>query len=252
MELNESFIEPDWPLPENVRALCTTRLGGQSLPPFDSFNLGAHVGDSPNHVQQNRSKLAAQCGLSQNGLQWLDQVHGSCVCEAQADGVVREADASFARVPETACVIMTADCLPILLCDKQGKQVAAIHAGWRSLCSGVVEATLATFMQSSAITVWLGPAIGPSAFEVGQDVVDAFISESRGRAEAIRDAFSPIVGQEGKWLADLYSLARIRLQLQGISDIYGGSHCTLTNATQFYSYRRDGVTGRMASLIWMT
>ncbi|WP_250656796.1 peptidoglycan editing factor PgeF [Alkalimarinus coralli] len=252
MTLDESFIVPEWPLPENVRALCTTRLGGQSLPPFDSFNLGTHVGDSPNHVQQNRSKLAAQCGLSQNSLQWLNQVHGNRVCEAQVDGIVREADASFARVRETACVIMTADCLPVLLSDKQGKQVAAIHAGWRSLCSGVIEATLSTFRQSSTVTAWLGPAIGPSAFEVGQDVVDAFTSASCGYAEATHKAFSPIEGQDGKWLADLYSLARIRLWSQGISDIYGGGHCTLTNATQFYSYRRNGVTGRMASLIWMT
>ncbi|MFD2231541.1 peptidoglycan editing factor PgeF [Alkalimarinus sediminis] len=245
---------PDWPLPNNVRALTTTRLGGFSLPPYDSFNLGCHVGDDLEHVQRNRNKLAAQCGLSVNRLQWLNQVHGSVACEALPDEVVRDADASYTRIKNTVCVIMTADCLPILFCDKQGRQVAAVHAGWRGLAGGVIESTLATFPAPLQVSAWLGPAIGPSAFEVGRDVVDAFTAQpmSSEMLTLTQQAFAQSAIDSEKWFANLYLLARIRLRMQGVTDIYGGEYCTWSDESQFYSYRRSGTTGRMASLIWLT
>lgn len=254
MALDESFILPEWPLPKNVKALATTRLGGASLPPYDSFNLGGHVGDSFYHVQKNRNKLAAQCGLPISRLQWLSQVHGVVATEARSDGVLREADACYTSTKNTVCVIMTADCLPILLCDKQGRHVAAVHAGWRGLASGVIEETLATFPKPLCVTAWLGPAIGPSFFEVGRDVIDAFTSPPMPEEllQLTKQAFSPHETIKGKWFADLYSLARIRLQLVGVNDIYGGAFCTFSDEARFYSYRRSGTTGRMASLIWLT
>ena len=240
---------PEWQLPENVRALTTTRLGGVSGPPFNSFNLGAHVNDVAANVAQNRHKLAVQCGLPDTSLQWLNQTHGITVCEAKPDAIIRDADASYSTSQGVACVIMTADCLPVLLCDKQGRQVAAVHAGWRSLAGGIIEATLATFSQPLDVTAWLGPAIGPTAFEVGKDVVDAFCAKF---PESARSAFSPSPDTSNKWLADLNLLARIRLQSQGVTAISGGDFCTFNDESRFYSYRRDGQTGRMASLIWLT
>ena len=254
MTLNESFLIPDWPIPANVRALVTTRLGGVSLPPYDTFNLGDHVGDLPQCVLQNRQKLAAHCGLQDSNLQWLNQVHGKVACKALADGVTREADASYTRTKGVACVIMTADCLPVLLCDKQGTQVAAIHAGWRGLASGVIDEALAAFSQPSEVSVWLGPAIGPSAFEVGEDVIDAFTSTplSDKNLALTQKAFIPRAENPKKWLVDIYQLARIRLKSLGVNSIYGGEYCTWNNSDQFYSYRRHNITGRMASLIWLT
>ncbi len=246
---NNSFLTPEWPLPDNVRALTTTRLGGVTHHPFGAFNLGTHVNDDAALVAQNRSKLAKQCKLPVNALQWLNQTHGISVCEAEPDGRVREADASYSNSQSVACVIMTADCLPVLLCDKQGRQVAAVHAGWRSLAGGIIEATLATFPNPLDVTAWLGPAIGPTAFEVGKDVIDAFCINS---PESTKYAFSPHPNHPDKWLADLYLLARIRLHSLGVTAIYGGDFCTFNDESRFYSYRRDGQTGRMASLIWLT
>ena len=246
---NCSFITPEWPLPNNVKALATTRIGGVSNHPFDTFNLGMHVNDDVCDVSQNRSKLAAKCGLPGNALQWLNQVHGTTVCEAKPDAVIREADACYSTSMGVACVIMTADCLPLLLCDKKGRQVAAVHAGWRSLVGGIVEETLATFPQPLDVTVWLGPAIGPSAFEVGKDVMDAFCA---GPPALAKDAFLPCPNTPDKWFADLYLLARLRLQSLGVTDIYGGNFCTFNDESRFYSYRRDQQAGRMASLIWLT
>ncbi len=240
---------PEWPLPDNVKAITTTRLGGVSDYPFDSFNLGAHVNDNVCDVSRNRSKLAAECGLPDNALQWLNQVHGTTVCEAKSDTTIREADASYSSSKGVACVIMTADCLPVLLCDKQGRQVAAVHAGWRGLADGIIEEALATFPQPLNVTAWLGPAIGPSAFEVGKDVLDAFYAQFPGLP---KDTFSPCPNVPGKWLANLYLLARIRLQSLGVTDVYGGDFCTFNDESRFYSYRRDQQTGRMASLIWLT
>ncbi len=254
MASNESFIEPDWPAPVNVRSLTTTRLGGVSQAPYDSFNLGQHVNDSHINVVNNRRKLAEQCQLNGPALQWLNQVHGIDVCEAASDSVIREADATYSKAQGVACVIMTADCLPILLCNKQGTQVAAVHAGWRSLSAGVIEATLNTFADPSNVLAWLGPSIGPNHFEVGPDVVDAFkvwSIDTKISSSSIERAFSPSVHHKGKWLADLCLLARIRLHSLGVNDVYSEGGCTYSDEARFYSYRRDGQTGRMASLIWL-
>jgi len=243
-----SFITPDWPAPENVRALVTTRLGGVSQSPFDGFNLGLHVGDNPEHVLQNRRQLQ-QLLATPHAPQWLQQVHGCRVIQAKADIQVSEADACFTAGIGLPCSVMTADCLPVLFCTKNGDRVAAVHAGWRGLADGVLEAAIKKMQApASELLVWLGPAIGPQQFEVGADVRDAFLSFSAECA----GAFVAHQGKPKHWFADLYKLARIRLQANEIGQIYGGDFCTFTDRQRFFSYRRDGVTGRMASLIWRT
>ena len=250
------WITPDWPAPSNVRALITTRTrlvnGGVSQPPFDSFNLGTHVGDDPNAVAENRRLLREH--LPAEPL-WLSQVHGQhVVCADKArlgsmpDACVVEADASYSRQPNVVCAVMTADCLPVLLCDESGTVVASAHAGWRGLAGGVIEATvLAMKVPPSNLMAYLGPAIGPQAFEVGAEVRKAFLAHS---AEA-GAAFIPKSDVEEKWLADIYLLARQRLNALGVARVFGGDACTYTDATQFYSFRREKTTGRMASLIWL-
>ncbi len=241
--MNTDWIIPDWPVPENVRALSTTRNGGCSFPPWDSFNLGDHVGDDPVHVKKNRARLAALGGLPGEPL-WMEQVHGSQVLPAGSSGC--RGDARFSTVEGEVCAIMTADCLPVLFCDDSGSQVAAAHAGWRGLAGGVLEHTLRCFNRpASAIMAWLGPAIGPAAFEVGDEVREAF-QRQQAAAEA---AFAP--HGKDKWLADIYRLASLRLQAEGLTRIFGGDFCTCTESERFFSYRRDGRTGRMASLIWL-
>lgn len=242
------FIQPDWPAPETVRALVTTRQGGVSLPPFKSFNLGLHVGDNPEHVQQNRQRLQQYLGTA-NKPQWLRQVHGNRVVAAKPDADVPEADACFTDLPNLPCAVMTADCLPVFFCTRQGDRVAVAHAGWRGLAGGVLEATLDK-MQVAAreVLVWLGPAIGPQQFEVGGEVRDAFIAFSACCSEA----FINHPTKPNHWFADIYQLARIRLQLRGVDKVYGGDFCTYSNSEQFFSYRRDADTGRMANLIWIT
>jgi YfiH family protein len=236
------ILDPDWPAPSNIRALVTTRIGGVSQPPYDSFNLASHVGDTPEAVAANRAMLRLHCPSEPK---WLSQVHGNAV--ARADAIVSpvEADASVAFESGTVCAVLTADCLPVLFCNRPGSRVAAAHAGWRGLAAGVLEASVAA-MQCKAgdILAWLGPAIGPQAFEVGDEVREVFVRDLP-EAEA---AFVP--GQSGKWLADIYRLARLRLARAGVVDVYGGGLCTYTDHELFYSYRRDGNTGRMASLIW--
>lgn len=243
--LNESdLIFPDWPAPPNVRAMQTTRLGGISEGPYASLNLGDHVADDPTRVAANRQRLNPW--LPTEPL-WLRQVHGTAVVHAEQAGCLPQADAAVASTANAVCAVMTADCLPLLVCDRSGSQVAAVHAGWRGLQAGVIEAAVAQMkVQPAELLVWLGPAIGPQAFEVGAEVRQAFVSQ---HAEAER-AFVPVVG--GKWLANLYLLARQRLGAMGISAISGGDLCTYTDAQRFFSYRRDGVTGRMASMIWLT
>ncbi|WP_157315239.1 peptidoglycan editing factor PgeF [Chitinibacter sp. GC72] len=239
---------PDWPAPANVKALQTTRNGfagntGFSLPPFDRFNLGSHVSDNPAHVAANRAQLTQ--ALPQAPA-WLNQVHGIEVVDAASVSEPVDADASFTRTRGAVSVVMTADCLPLLFCDRAGTVVASAHAGWRGLCNGVIEATVAKMnCPASDILVWLGPAIGPTAFEVGDEVRAAFMAID-AQAE---QAFSPQGG--GKWLADIYLLARQRLHTLGITAIYGGDQCTVTQAETYFSYRRNGQTGRMASLIWL-
>lgn len=244
MIMSEHIILPDWPAPDTVKAVVSTRQGGSSVTPFDSFNLGLHVGDDAAVVMANREQLMHRLSLPAAPL-WLQQVHGTDVVNAAEAGSGEEADASYVSGPGAVCAVMTADCLPALFCNKQGTVVAAAHAGWRGLAAGVLEATLTAMGCDPAdILVWLGPAIGPAAFEVGNEVREAFVSQQQ-QAE---DAFS---SQGDKWLADIYSLARLRLHSAGVSQCYGGEYCTYTDAARFYSYRRDGQTGRMASLIWL-
>lgn len=238
---NENWLLPDWPAPARVRACVTTRQGGVSAAPFDSFNLGDHVGDDPAAVACNRQHLRDVLGCQPI---WLEQVH-SCVAVKALPGVCATADASWSETPGEACAVLTADCLPVLFCDRAGSVVAAAHAGWRGLAGGVLESTVAAMRTAPGdILAWMGPAIGPHAFEVGDDVREIFVA-SHPEAAA---AFAPHA--PGKWLADIYRLARIRLQHAGVQDVYGGGRCTFGEADRFYSYRRDGVTGRMASLIW--
>ncbi len=236
------MIQPDWPVPPNVRSLMTTRQGGVSGAPWASFNLGDHVGDDPAHVAANRARLREQLPAEPG---WLKQVHSARVVELGRD-VNPEADASFTREAGQVCAVLTADCLPVLFCDRAGSVVAAAHAGWRGLARGVLEATVAAMAaEPRQILAWMGAAIGPQAFEVGDEVREAFIG---CHAEAAA-AFVPQA--PGKWLADIYQLARIRLACAGVRAVYGGGRCTYSEAESFYSYRRDGVTGRMASLIWL-
>lgn len=245
------WIVPDWPAPASVKACITTRTGGVSQAPYASNNLGTHVGDTPEHVAANREHLSSVLGL-QKTPQWLEQVHGIKVVNAKEDGLVRTADASTTTDTGLACVVMTADCLPMLLCDKEGTQVAAIHCGWRSLAKGLCEKTIATFSaKPNELMAYLGPAISQAHFEVGIDVLEAFFegAVSETHQDAIAKAFKP-ASRPLHFYADIYALARAQLVALGVNDIYGGHYCTYADEARFYSYRRDKVTGRMASLIW--
>jgi len=237
------MILPDWPAPARVKCLMTTRTGGVSQAPWGSLNLGDHVGDDPVHVAANRARLRRQLPAEPG---WLRQVHSARVVELGGEPNP-EADAALTRQPAQVCAVLTADCLPVLLCDRAGSVVAAAHAGWRGLADGVLEATVAAMqVPPGEILAWMGAAIGPQAFEVGDEVRQAFVAQ---HAEA-SDAFVPQAAPE-KWLADIYRLARIHLKHAGVQAIYGGGRCTFNEADSFYSYRRDGVTGRTAALIWL-
>ena len=236
------MILPDWPAPARVHGLMTLRTGGVSLAPWTSFNLGDHVGDDPAHVAANREHLRR---LLPAEPAWLRQVHSARAVEAGRDPTP-EADAAFSRETGQVCTVLTADCLPVLFCDRAGSVVAAAHAGWRGLADGVLEATVAAMQAPPGeVLAWMGAAIGPQAFEVGDEVRAAFVAQHPEAAAA----FEPHA--PGKWLADIYALARIRLGHAGVDAVYGGGRCTFNEADSFYSYRRDGVTGRMASLIWL-
>ena len=236
------WLIPDWPAPAGVKACVTTRAGGVSLAPFDSLNLGDHVDDSPEAVAENRRRLTDRFSIQPA---WLKQVHGIVV--AQADpGLVATADASWTATPGIACTAMTADCLPALFCDRAGTRVAAAHAGWRGLAAGVLEATLDSLaVPPEDVLVWLGPAIGPQAFEVGPEVRETFVEQLPEAAKA----FVPSQNA-GKFMADIYELARLRLAARGVTAVYGGGFCTVTDP-RFFSYRRSPRTGRFASLIWL-
>jgi len=241
-ECPADWLIPDWPAPVGIKACVTTRAGGVSAAPFDSFNLGDHVDDDPEAVSQNRSKLTS-CLRVQPA--WLKQVHGIDVVQA-SPAQVMQADASWSKTPGVACTIMTADCLPALFCNRQGTQVAAAHAGWRGLAAGVLEAAVNSFAdQPSEILVWLGPAIGPQAFEVGPEVREAFIATHPETAEAFIAGANP-----GKFMADIYRLARLRLAAHGVTAVYGGGLSTYDDE-RFFSYRRGARTGRFASLVWI-
>jgi YfiH family protein len=246
-----------WPdLPDAFGALATTRRGGVSKGPYGDgrdgggLNLGRHVNDDPEAVQANRARLRERLP---GPPAWIGQVHGADVVDAatvEPGGPVRTGDASIATVPGVVCAILTADCLPVLFADLGGKVAGAAHAGWRGLAGGVLGQTVAAMRAAGAgeITAWLGPAIGRDAFEVGADVRSAFEAALPGQVE---DAFRPYPGRPGKYLADMYLLARRMLARDGITRVHGGDRCTATETDWFYSYRRDGVTGRQASLIWL-
>lgn len=237
-----AFITPDWPAPANVKALQTTRNGGVSMGVYASLNLGDHVKDQPQHVAANRQLLSTY--LPSEPV-WLNQVHGVRVIDAALSSCLESADASFTARKQVVCVTMTADCLPVLLCDQNGTVVAAIHAGWRSLCDGIIEATIAAMpVPANQLMAWLGPAIGPEAFEVGSEVRAQFMAQDA-------QAESAFAAKGDKWLGDLYTIARQRLQTLGVTQIYGGGRCTFSEPENFFSFRRDGDTGRMGCFIWL-
>lgn len=243
---SDSLIIPDWQAPDTIRTLSTTRLGGFSQPPYNSLNMGTHVGDTLSIVSRNREHLT-QLGNVPDQPLWLNQIHGTEVIHASHWHADVDADAIYSDQTAQVCAIITADCLPVLFTDKHGQQVAAAHAGWRGLLHGVLENTVNQFKGLNRdILVWLGPAIGPEQFEVGKDVYEAFIAHS----PQAREAFVAI--NNTHYLADIYQLAKQRLSALGITQISGGNFCTASDNDRFFSYRRDGVTGRMASLIWIS
>ncbi len=246
---NIEFIVPDWPAPANVCSFITTRTGGVSEGDYNSFNLAAHVGDNPNKVEHNRQSLYKEIGGS---VTWLNQTHSTRVVVLGGDSSKPiNGDATFSSKQGVVCSVMTADCLPLLICDSAGTQVAAIHAGWKGLADGIVSESLKYFTaKPSELIVYLGPAISQPSFEVGEEVIQAFATAeaSRPYREPIRESFLPL-GE--RYLADLYRLARSELNGYGVTQIYGGTYCTYKQEETFFSYRRDTITGRMASLIWL-
>ena len=247
-----TLLIPDWPAPANVRAAVTERVTGVSQPPYDHGNLALHVGDNADQVNLNRSQLLQQLQLQH--VQWLEQVHGIEWVQAQADGLTRTADACISNKPGLACAVLTADCVPVLLCDTQGTQVAAVHAGWRGLSAGILDQTIGAFdTKPGNLMAWIGPAIGPTAFEVGVEVLEACFDLARSTedTEQIAACFTP-GARPLKFYADLFTLTRIALNALGVQQVYGGNLCTVKENQRFYSYRQEGNTGRFASLIWLT
>ncbi len=243
------WIIPDWPAPSNVRSLFTTRNGGVSGSvhrTYASFNLGAHVNDDWSDVERNRALLSRYLPAEPK---WLKQVHGTTsIWIDAAQMAIPEGDAVLSRTQGSVCAVMVADCLPVFLCDTAGTTVGIVHAGWRGLAGGVIEQSVAAMqLDHRELIAWLGPAIGPRHFEVGADVYDAFVRQDT-QAE---QAFVPIDSSEKKWLADIFLLARQRLANLGVARVYGGEVCTFSDPARFFSYRRDGETGRMAALIWL-
>jgi len=241
-----SLLEFAWPLPRGVRAACTTRLGGVSAAPWDSLNLGAHVGDAPQAVADNRARVRSLLQLPSEPC-WLNQVHGVDVVDLDATlpgGRPPTADAAISLTTGRPCVIMVADCLPVLFASRDGARIGAAHAGWRGLAAGVLEKTVAALGAPGELTAWLGPAISQEHFEVGDEVRAAFVGEDAGAAAH----FTP--NARGRWQADLVALARRRLAALGVAEIHGGSWCTFADPGRFFSFRRDAGGGRMAALIW--
>jgi YfiH family protein len=237
------FIVPDWPAPARVRAIVTTRHGGVSTGPYASLNLGDHVGDDPARVAENRQRLRVHLPAEPV---WLQQVHGTVCVDATRAPAGTVADAAHAHAPGVVCAVLTADCLPVLLCDTAGTAVAVAHAGWRGLAACVIESAVAALnVPPEQVMAWLGPAIGADRFEVGGEVPEGFIDHDPAAAAAFRPCAN------GKWLCDLAGLARQRLAACGIRRVTDSGFCTMGDAEQFFSYRRDGETGRMASLIWL-
>jgi len=250
---NNNYLKVDWPAPAKIKAFCTTRMGGYSLPPFDSFNLADHVGDQVEQVIKNRGKLKSDLGLPSSPF-WLDQIH-SCnlvnadLIEDPAKGKNQranlQADACYASIANKVCAVMTADCLPLLFCNKQGDWIAAIHAGWRGLADGIVQKTIEAYPRNpSDLIAWMGPAITQSHFEVGENVRIEFIESDSNNS----DAFKPL--GNNKYLCDIYLIARKIFDRYSVKS-FGGGICSYDESSLFFSYRRDGKTGRMASLIWI-
>jgi polyphenol oxidase len=267
-----NVLQPDWRVAPRVRALITTRNGGVSQPPYGGWrdgadlpgglNLGRRSGDAPAHVEENRTRLLALAGVAQAA--WLEQIHSAQIvsaddvlAHAREGGAPVRADASVTDRPGSVCVVMVADCMPVLLCDPAGRAVGAAHAGWRGLAAGIVEQTAQRVAalagaDPAALHAYLGPCIGPGAFEVGNDVRDAFIDAAgAAQRDATARAFAPRAGAPAKYFADLPALARLRLAQLGVTQVTGGDQCTHTQQERYYSYRRDHVTGRMAALIWL-
>ena len=247
--MSDGLLSFDWKVPRGVRAAFTTRVGGASISPWDCFNLGAHVGDDPSAVAANRSRLAELLELSEEP-SWLNQVHGTGVVDLDArstGNVPATADASIATVAGRVCVVMVADCLPVLFASRDGNRIAAAHAGWRGMVAGVVERTVASLgVAPSELLAWLGPAISQRHFEVGDEVRAAFVGVDQGAGRYF------VPNERGRWQADLVGLARRRLAAIGVTDVSGGEWCTFADRERFFSHRRDGKGGRMAALIWRT
>lgn len=252
MKFGLELITPNWPAPDNVHAYSSTRISGESQGVYGGLNLALHVGDTPEIVARNRRQLAETIKLPNEPF-WLNQVHQATALNASIkqnkleDGVAPDADASFSLQANQVCAVMTADCLPVLICNSQGNKVAAVHAGWRGLADGVIENSVAALNERPGrLFAWLGPAIGPQAFEVGEEVRAAFVD----KIPFAESAF--VQNRPGHYLADIYQLARLVLNSVGVKAIYGGEHCTFNDVNHFYSYRRDGTTGRQVSLIWFS
>lgn len=235
-------LQPDWPAPANIKAATTLRTGGFSTGQYHSLNLAMHVGDDVGKVQQNRDLIKNSLNLPAEPV-WLEQIHGNKVVNAGTAGINVQADASYSDQQGVVCAVMTADCLPLLLCDRGGSCIAAVHAGWRGLLAGVIANTVKA-MKKDDLMVWLGPAIGPACFQVGGEVKDAFVNQNLEYEAAFTEQ------SREKWLADIYQLAKIHLAALGVTRIYGGDFCTYSEQERFYSYRRDKQTGRMTTLIW--
>lgn len=255
----DSYWQAQWPAPARVGTAITTRCGGVSAEPYQHNNLALHVGDDPEVVEQNRRQLALRTGVAH--WQWLRQVHGTQLVPAQANGEAPEADGCYTQTPGVACAVLTADCLPVLLCNRAGTQVAAVHAGWKGLAAGIVAAAVTTFDDPpDQIMAYLAPAISARYFEVDQPVLDAFQPMYQALGSDPSDPqtqqnwhslFQPVADKPGHFLADLYGLARWQLQGMGVFNVWGGQSCTFAEHELYYSYRREGVTGRLASAIWL-
>jgi YfiH family protein len=243
MVVRADWIEPDWPAPQRVKALVTTRNGGVSLGAYAGLNLGTRVGDDPQAVSENRARLRA---LLPSEPRWLQQVHGIDVVQADRAAAEPIADGAFTDVASVVCAVQIADCLPVLFCDRAGTRVASAHAGWRGLSAGVLERTVSSLgVPPNELMAWLGPAIGPQKFEVGADVFEKFTAGDPKTGAAFK------LLRDGKWLADLFALARHRLSLSGVTAIFGGGLCTFSDPARFFSHRRDRVTGRQGAFIWI-
>lgn len=249
----ENFLIPDWPAPAQVKSAITLRSGGCSRAPFESNNLALHVEDNASDVQKNRDSLVDSLALPAQPL-WLNQCHGTDLVYVPQASQAASADGSYSDKANTVCAILTADCLPVLFCNQSGSQVAAAHAGWRGLCGGILRKTVATFKHSpDQVMAYLGPAIGPQVFEVGAEVLQAFLHSAQNaqHKQAVIAAFKAVDGSADKYLADLYALARAELAASGVVEIYGGNYCSYSDSERFYSFRREPKTGRNASLVWL-